>query len=111
LKQSAINVAEGQKQKVVLESEAIRQKQINEATGQAEAIRAVANATADGIKSVAAAVQSNGGMEAVQLRVAEKLVEQFGHLAKQGNTLILPANFGDISSLIASAMSIVKSTK
>jgi regulator of protease activity HflC (stomatin/prohibitin superfamily) len=110
-KQSAINVAEGQKQKVVLESEAIRQKQINEATGQAEAIRAVANATADGIKSVAAAVQSNGGMEAVQLRVAEKLVEQFGHLAKQGNTLILPANFGDISSLIASAMSIVKSTK
>ena len=110
-KQSAINVAEGQKQKVVLESEAIRQKQINEASGQAEAIRAVANATADGIKSVAAAVQSNGGMEAVQLRVAEKLVEQFGHLAKQGNTLILPANFGDISSLIASAMSIVKSTK
>jgi regulator of protease activity HflC (stomatin/prohibitin superfamily) len=110
-KQSAINVAEGQKQKVVLESEAVRQKQINEATGQAEAIRAVANATADGVKAVAEAVQSKGGMEAVQLRVAEKLVEQFGHLAKQGTTLILPANFGDISSLIATAMSIVKSTK
>lgn len=110
-KQSAINVAEGQKQKVVLESEAVRQKQINEATGQAEAIRAVANATADGIKAVASVVQSQGGMEAVQLRVAEKLVEQFGNLAKQGNTLILPANFGDISSLIATAMSIVKETK
>ncbi len=110
-KQSAVNVAEGQKQKVVLESEAVRQKQINEATGQAEAIRAIANATADGLKAVAGAVQAQGGMEAVQLRVAEKLVEQFGHLAKQGNTLILPANFGDISSLIAAAMSVVKQTK
>jgi len=110
-KQSAVNVAEGQKQKVVLESEAVRQKQINEATGQAEAIRAIAGATADGLKAVAVAVQAQGGMEAVQLRVAEKLVEQFGHLAKQGNTLILPANFGDISSLIATAMSVVKQTK
>ncbi|MEE9911524.1 MAG: paraslipin [Deltaproteobacteria bacterium] len=110
-KQSAVNVAEGQKQKVVLESEAVRQKQINEATGQAEAIRAIAGATADGLKAVAGAVQAQGGMEAVQLRVAEKLVEQFGHLAKQGNTLILPANFGDISSLIATAMSVVKQAK
>lgn len=110
-KQSAVNVAEGQKQKVVLESEAVRQKQINEATGQAEAIRAIAGATADGLKAVAEAVQAQGGMEAVQLRVAEKLVEQFGNLAKQSNTLILPANFGDISSLIATAMSVVKQTK
>jgi regulator of protease activity HflC (stomatin/prohibitin superfamily) len=110
-KQSAVNVAEGQKQKVVLESEAIRQKQINEASGQAEAIRAVANATADGVKVVASAVRSEGGMEAIQLRVAEKLVEQFGHLAKQGTTLILPANFGDISSLIATALTVVKQTK
>jgi len=109
-KQSAINVAEGQKQKVVLESEAVRQKQINEATGQAEAIRAVANATADGVKAVASATQSAGGMEAVQLRVAEKMVEQFGNLAKQSTTLILPANFGDIASLIATAMSVVKKT-
>ncbi|MDD4239813.1 MAG: paraslipin [Smithellaceae bacterium] len=110
-KQSAINVAEGQKQKVVLESEAARQKQINEASGEAEAIRAVASATADGLKAVASAVQAQGGLEAVQLRVAEKLVEQFGHLAKQGNTLILPANFGDLSSLIGAAMSVIKQTK
>jgi regulator of protease activity HflC (stomatin/prohibitin superfamily) len=110
-KQSAINVAEGQKQKVVLESEAVRQKQINEATGQAEAIRAVANATADGVKAVAGATQSAGGMEAVQLRVAEKLVEQFGQLAKQSTTLILPANFGDMSSLIGTVMSVIKKTK
>lgn len=107
-KQSAINVAEGQKQKTVLESEATRQRQINEAAGQAEAIKAVAIATAEGLKAVAEAAMAQGGMEAVQLRVAEKLVEQFGHLAKTNNTLILPANFGDVSSLIATAMSVVK---
>lgn len=110
-KQSAINVAEGQKQKVVLESEATRQRQINEANGQAEAIRAVAEATSDGLKAVATAVQAQGGFEAIQLRVAEKLVEQFGNLAKQNNTLILPANFGDISSLLATAMTVVKQAK
>ncbi len=107
-KQSAINQAEGQKQKVVLESEALQQRQINEATGQAEAIRAVAEATADGIRSVAQAIQSEGGMEAVQLRVAENLVEQFGKLAKANNTLILPANFADMGSMIAAAMTVVK---
>jgi regulator of protease activity HflC (stomatin/prohibitin superfamily) len=107
-KQSAINQAEGQKQKVVLESEALQQRQINEATGQAEAIRAVAEATADGIRSVAQAIQSEGGMEAVQLRVAENLVEQFGKLAKVNNTLILPANFADMGSMIAAAMTVVK---
>lgn len=110
-KQSAVNVAEGQKQKVVLESEAVRQRQINEAEGQAEAIRAIAMATADGLKAVAQAIQAEGGIDAVQLRVAEKLTEQFGHLAKSTNTLILPANFGDISSLIATAMSVIKQAK
>ncbi|MFO7568691.1 MAG: stomatin-like protein [Smithellaceae bacterium] len=110
-KQSAINVAEGQKQKVVLESEAVMQKQVNEANGQAEAIRSIAAATGDGLKSVAAAIEVQGGIEAVQLRVAEKLVEQFGNLAKENNTLILPANFGDMSSIIATAMSVVKQTK
>jgi regulator of protease activity HflC (stomatin/prohibitin superfamily) len=110
-KQSAINVAEGQKQKVVLESEGVRQRQINEAAGQAEAIRSVATATADGIKAVAQSITAESGIDAVQLRVAEKLIEQFGHLAKSTNTLILPANFGDMSSMIGTIMSIVKQTK
>jgi len=110
-KQSAINVAEGQKQKVVLESEGIQQRQINEAAGQAEAIRAVASATADGIKKLAESISVQKGIDAVQLRVAEKLIEQFGHLAKNTNTLILPANFGDMSSMIATMMSVVKQTK
>ncbi len=109
-KQSAINIAEGQKQKVVLESEAAKSRQINEAQGQAEAIRSVATATADGIKAVAASIQSQGGMEAVQLRVAEQLVGQFGNLAKTTNTMILPSNFGDMAGIIATAMSVVKQT-
>jgi regulator of protease activity HflC (stomatin/prohibitin superfamily) len=74
-KQSAVNVAEGQKEKVVLESEALRQQAINQAEGQAAAIISVADATAEGIKKIAEAIQSPGGMEAVQLRVAENLVE------------------------------------
>ena len=110
-KQSAINVAEGQKQKVVLESEASKARQVNEAQGQAEAIMAVANATAEGIKAVAASLQNPGGLEAVQLRVAEHLVSQFGNLAKTTNTMILPSNFADIAGLIATAMSVIKQTK
>jgi len=105
---SAINVAEGQKKKVELESEAHKIKQINEAEGQARAITEIATATAEGLKKVAEAISVNGGMEAVQLRVAEKTVEQFGHLAKATNTLILPSNFGDMSSIIATAMTVVK---
>ncbi len=109
-KQSAVNVAEGQKEKVVLESEALRQQAINQAEGQAAAIISVADATAEGIKKIADAIQSPGGMEAVQLRVAENLVEQYGKLAKTTNTMILPANFADMGSMIAAAMSVVKSS-
>ncbi len=89
---------------MVLESEASRQRQINEATGQAEA-------TADGLRAVSASIKAEGGMEAVQLRVAKKFVEQFGQVAKQGTTMILPANFGDMASVIATAMSVVKAGK
>ncbi len=108
-KQAAINVAEGQKQKVVLESEGLRARQINEAEGEAAALLSVAEATAQSIRLVADAISTERGMDAVQLKVAENLVEQFGKLAKTNNTLILPANFADMGSLIASAMSVVKS--
>jgi len=107
-KQSAINVAEGNRVKVVLESEAERQRQINQAEGEASAIKAIAQATAEGIELVAAAIQKDGGIEAVQLRVAENLVEQYGKLAKETNTMILPANFADVGSLVTAAMSVVK---
>ncbi|WP_254563159.1 SPFH domain-containing protein [Dyadobacter diqingensis] len=110
-KQAAINVAEGQKQKAVLESEGLRLRQINEAEGEAAALKSVAEATAESIRLVAAAIQNEGGIEAVQLKVADNFVDQFGKLAKAGNTLILPANFADMGSMIAAAMSIVKSSE
>ncbi|MEO6685160.1 MAG: slipin family protein [Dyadobacter sp.] len=110
-KQAAINVAEGQKQKAVLESEGLRLRQINEAEGEAAAIKSVAEATAESIRLVAAAIRTEGGMEAVQLKVADNYVEQFGKLAKAGNTMILPANFADMGGMIAAAMSIVKSSE
>jgi regulator of protease activity HflC (stomatin/prohibitin superfamily) len=98
-----INQAEGEKQRVIKESEAVRQQQINEAAGEAEAILAVATATAEGLRRVAEAVSSTGGREAMQLRVAEEYVAQFGNLARSANTLVVPANLSDIASMIAMA--------
>jgi regulator of protease activity HflC (stomatin/prohibitin superfamily) len=108
---AAINTAEGQKQQVIKASEATRQRQINEAEGQANAIQAIAAATAEGIRKVAEAIRSEGGVEAVQLRVAEKYVEQFGHLAKTTNTVVLPATLSDVGSMIALAMNVLKGGK
>jgi regulator of protease activity HflC (stomatin/prohibitin superfamily) len=105
---AAVNNAEGQKQQVIKASEAKKQQQINEAEGQAAAIQAVAHATADGIRAVAQAIQADGGYEAVQLRVAEQYVQQFGHIAKAGNTLVVPAALSDVASMIALAMSAIQ---
>jgi regulator of protease activity HflC (stomatin/prohibitin superfamily) len=104
---AAVNTAEGAKQEVIKASEARKQQQINEAEGEAAAILAVAAATADGIRKVAEALQVKGGTEAMQLRVAEQYITQFGELAKKNNTMILPANVGDVASMIATAMQIV----
>jgi regulator of protease activity HflC (stomatin/prohibitin superfamily) len=102
-----INEAEGQKQQVIKHSEATKQQQINEAEGQAQAILAVANATAQGLRRVADAMRTEGGLEAVQLRVAEQYIAQFGQLAKSSNTVVLPANVADIGSMIALAMKVI----
>ncbi|AMY12143.1 Modulator of FtsH protease HflK [Luteitalea pratensis] len=107
---AAVNTAEGAKQEVIKASEARRQQQINEAEGQASAIMAVARATAEGIREVASAMQMPGGTEAVQLRVAEQYITQFGHLAKTNNTMIIPATTSDIGGMIATAMQVVKKT-
>jgi regulator of protease activity HflC (stomatin/prohibitin superfamily) len=103
-----INTAEGHKQQEIKASEAQKQKNINEAEGEASAIRSVAQATADGIRQVAEAIQMPGGFEAVQLRVAEQYVREFGNLAKEGNTLVVPANLSDVSSMLALAMNVVR---
>jgi regulator of protease activity HflC (stomatin/prohibitin superfamily) len=107
---AAINTAEGVKQEVIKASEARKQQQINEAEGQAAAIMAVATATAAGIRSVAEAIKMPGGFEAVQLRVAEQYVGQFGELARTTNTLVLPANVADVASMIALAMKSVQAS-
>ena len=103
---AAINNAEGAKQQVIKASEASRQQQINEAEGQAQAILAIASATSEGIRRVAEAIRTDGGMEAVQLRVAEQYVEQFGHLAKSTTSVIVPASVSDVAGMIAAAMKV-----
>ncbi len=105
-----VNRAEGQKQEVIKQSEASKQQQINVAEGQAEAILSVAKATADALTQVGQAISRNGGIEAVNLRVAEQWIIQFGKIAKETNTLILPANMGDLAALIATATTAIKKT-
>jgi regulator of protease activity HflC (stomatin/prohibitin superfamily) len=107
---AAINNAEGEKQQVIKASEARKQQQINEAEGEAAAILSVASATAEGIRRVAESIKLPGGYEAVQLRVAEQYITQFGHLAKESNTMILPANASDVGSMIALAMKSIQAT-
>jgi regulator of protease activity HflC (stomatin/prohibitin superfamily) len=107
---AAINQAEGEKQQVIKASEAKKQQQINEADGGAAAILAIAQATAEGLRKVADAVQIPGGQQAVQLRVAEQYIAKFGELAKTNNTLILPASVSDVGSMIAVAMNAIRHT-
>ena len=103
-----INQSEGQRQALINQAEGTKQQRIKEAEGQAEAIRAIATATADGIRAVAAALQSPGGPEALQYRVAYQYIEQFGNLAKSVNTMILPANVGDVAAMIGTAMNVIR---
>ena len=110
VRDAKINEAEGEKQRVIKESEAAKQQQINEAEGEATAILAIAEATAEGLKKVAAALNAEGGDKAMQLRVAEDYLEQFGNLAKHGNTLIVPSNLSDVSSMIAAATTVFQKT-
>jgi regulator of protease activity HflC (stomatin/prohibitin superfamily) len=104
-RQSAINIAEGQKQSTILASEAIRAENINRASGEAEAILLRARATAEGLKVVANSIQSEGGQAAVGMGIAEKYVEAFGKLAKEGNAVVVPAGLGDMGGMIAQVFS------
>jgi regulator of protease activity HflC (stomatin/prohibitin superfamily) len=110
-KQAKINVAEGDKQELIARSEGEKQKRINEAEGRAAEIEKVATATAAGITSIAESIGQNNGMEAVNLRVAEQYIKEFGKLAKESNTLIMPTNTADIAGMIGTAMSVIKETK
>lgn len=107
-KQKEINIAEGERAAMIAQSEGEKQAAINKAEGEARAIEAVAQAQAEAIRLVAQAIQTQKGMEAVNLTVAEKYVEAFSQIAKTSNTLLLPANLADMGSMVAAAMAIVK---
>lgn len=106
--QEQINIATGEREAAIRESEGDKLAAINRAQGEAEAVKLVAEATAKALYMVAQATQTPGGMQAVNLKVAEKYVDAFANIAKTGNTLIVPSNMADISSLIAGAMTVMK---
>jgi regulator of protease activity HflC (stomatin/prohibitin superfamily) len=108
---AAINTAEGDKQQTIKASEANKQQQINEAEGEAAAILAVATATAEGIRRVAEATRLPGGAEAIQLKVAEQYIAEFGKVIHNADTIILPANVADVASMITTAMNVVAQNK
>ena len=107
---AAINNADGHKAQVIKNSEAKRQQQINEAEGQAQATLAIAEATAEGIRKVAEVIKMTGGFEAMQLRLAEQYIVEFGKLAKSGNSMVVPANISDVTSMLQMAMGVIKQT-
>ena len=110
-REAKINIAEAVKREVVLNSEAALIDQVNRAKGEAEAILAVAVATAEGIKKVAVALQEKGGNDAASLKIAEQYVAAFSKLAKTSNTLLIPADTGNAASMIAQSLAIFDSIK
>jgi len=107
-RQEQINIATGEREAFIARSEGEKQAEINKAQGEAAAIVAVAEATADAIRKIAEAIRSPGGDQAVQLKVAERAVDAFSHLAQKNNTMIVPSGMGEVSALIASAMALVR---
>jgi len=107
-KQAKINRAEGDKQEAIARSEGEMQKRINEAEGRAQEIRKVAIATAEGLREIAKAINEKGGMNAVNLRIAEQYVNEFGNLAKTNNTVIIPTNLSDIAGMVKSVTTVLK---
>ena len=111
-KQEQINIASGEREAAIARSEGDKQAAINQAEGEAAAILSVAEASAQAIERIAAAIRTEGGEQAVQLKVAEKAVEAYGRVAADATTtLIVPANMTEVSSLIGSAMQMVKTVK
>lgn len=110
-KQEQINLATGEREAYIAKSEGERQAEINKAQGEAIAITSVADATADAIRKIAEAIQAPGGQEAVNLKVAERAVDAFAQLAQKNNTMIVPGNMSEVSSLIATSMALIKNAQ
>jgi len=110
-RQAMINRAEGERAEAIARSEGEKMRRINEAEGQAQEILKVAEATAEGIRRVAESLSAQGGQDAANLEVAKKYLDQFGKLAKENNTMILPANLTDVSSMVATVMTTLEHAK
>ena len=110
-KQAKINRAQGDKQELIERSEGEKQKRINEADGKAQEILRIAAATARGLREIADAINQEGGMNAVNLRIAESYIQEFGKLAKTNNTMLIPTDLSDVSSMVAAIGSVLKDTK
>lgn len=108
---AAIQKSEGEMQAAINQSQGERQAAVNRAEGQAEAIKLVADATAKALHLVGASIQLPGGLEAVNLKVAEQYITAFAQIAKEGNTMLLPGNAADVANIVATAMSVVKQTQ
>jgi len=107
-RQEQINIATGEREAFIARSEGEKQAEINKAQGEAAAIATVAEASAEAIRKIAAAIQSPGGEQAVQLKVAEKAVDAYAHLAQKNNTMIVPGNMTEVAALVGSAMSLMR---
>ena len=107
-RQAKINRAEGDRQEMIARSEGEKQKRINEAEGRAIEILKVAEATASGIREIASAINEKGGVNAVNLRIAEQYLNEFGKLAKTNNSIIIPSDLSDIAGMIKAASSVIK---
>ena len=110
-KQAKINRAEGEKQEAIAKSEGEKTRRINEASGKASEIELVAFATAKGIREIALSINEEGGMNAVNLRIAEQYLTEFGKLAKTNNTMIVPADLSDIAGVITSITTVLEKSK
>jgi regulator of protease activity HflC (stomatin/prohibitin superfamily) len=110
-RQEEINLAEGVKQAAVLQSEGDKISQINKAEGEAKAVTTIADATAAAVRTVAAAMNEPGGMNAANLKVAEHYINAFANLAKTNNTMIVPGNVADVATLIGTAMNTLNTMK
>ncbi|CAG0957706.1 partial Protein QmcA, partial [Geobacteraceae bacterium] len=108
-RQEQINIATGEREAFIARSEGEKQAEINKAQGEAAAIIAVADATSEAIRKIAEAIRSPGGDQAVQLKVAERAVDAFSQLAQKNNTMIVPANMSEVSTLIGTAMTLMRS--
>ncbi|MEY3996374.1 MAG: hypothetical protein RL344_717 [Pseudomonadota bacterium] len=110
-RQEQINIASGERESAISRSEGEKQAVINRAQGEAASIQMIAEANAAAISKIAMALEQPGGLQAINFKIAQEYVHSFGNIAKEGNTVVVPANFSDMGSMITAAMTMVKASQ